>query len=66
MKKWGIKMALNKTILKKIAEKTKDDKEQQDIIVSILDEENKGIGQFKKKYKAAIQNAINLNRVHIS
>lgn len=59
MKKWGIKMALNKTILKKIAEKTKDDKEQQDFIVSILDEENKGIGQFKKKYKAAIQNAIN-------
>lgn len=52
-------MALNKTILKKIAEKTKDDKKQQDFIVSILDEENKGIGQFKKKYKAAIQNAIN-------
>ena len=44
-------MALNKTILKKIAEKTKDDKEQQDFIVSILDEENKGIGQFKKNIK---------------
>ena len=53
-----MKMALNKTILKKVAEKTKDDKNQQDFIVSILDEENKGLGQFKKKYKAAIENAI--------
>lgn len=51
-------MALNKTILKKVAEKTKDDKKQQDFIVSILDEENKGLGQFKKKYKASIENAI--------
>ena len=53
-----MKMALNKTILKKVAEKTKDDKNLQDFIVSILDEENKGLGQFKKKYKAAIENAI--------
>ncbi len=51
-------MALNKTILKKIAEKTKDDKNQQKFIIGILDEENKGLGQFKKKYKAAIDNAV--------
>lgn len=51
-------MALNKTILKKIAEKTKDDKKQQEFIIGILDEENKGLGQFKTKYKAAIDNAV--------
>lgn len=51
-------MALNKTILKKVAEKTKYDKKQQEFIISILDEENKGLGQFKKKYKAAIEKAV--------
>ena len=44
-------MALNKTILKKVSQKTKNDKELQDFILTILDEENKGLGQFKKKYK---------------
>ena len=56
--KWVSKMALNKTILKKLDEKTKDDKKQRDFIVSILDEENKGLGQFKKKYKTEIENAV--------
>lgn len=51
-------MALNKTILKKVAEKTKNDKRQQNFILAILDEENQGIGQFKKKYKAEIEKAI--------
>lgn len=51
-------MALNKTILKKIAEKTKKDKEQQDFILAILDAENKGLGQFKKKYKKEIEKAV--------
>ncbi|MDD6441951.1 MAG: hypothetical protein PUG71_07580 [bacterium] len=51
-------MALSKTILKKVAEKTKKDKKQQDFILTILDEENKGIGQFKKKYKAEIERAV--------
>lgn len=51
-------MALSRTILKKVAEKTKEDKKQREFIVGILDEENKGLGQFKKKYKAAIEKAI--------
>lgn len=56
--KWGIEMALNKTILKKIGEKTRDDKEQQDFIIKILDEENKGLGQFTKVYERLIKDAI--------
>lgn len=51
-------MALNKTILKKVVEKTKKDKKQQDFILNILDEENQGLGQFKKKYKAEIEKAV--------
>ena len=51
-------MALNKTILKKIGEKTRDDKEQQDFIIKILDEENKGLGQFTKVYERLIKDAI--------
>lgn len=51
-------MSLNKTILKKVAEKTKDDKRQREFIVQILDEENKGLGQFKKIYKTTIENAV--------
>ena len=56
--KWGIEMALNKTILKKIGEKTRDDKEQQDFIIKILDEENKGLGQFTKVYERLLKDAI--------
>lgn len=56
--KWGSKMALNKTILKKISEKTMDDKQQQDFIVKILDEENKGLGQYTKTYESLIKEAI--------
>ena len=51
-------MALNKTILKKVSQKTKDDKELQEFILTILDEENKGLGQFKKKYKSEIDKAV--------
>ena len=51
-------MALNKTILKKVAEKTKEDKKLQEFIVAILDEENKGLGQFKKFYKLKIEQAV--------
>lgn len=58
MKKWVNKMALNTTILKKVVEKTKDDKSQREFIVSILNAENRGLGQYKKKYKTAIENAI--------
>lgn len=56
--KWGIEMALNKAILKKIGERTKDDKEQQEFIIKILDEENKGLGQFTKVYERLIKDAI--------
>ena len=49
-------MAINKTILKKIAEKTKNDKKQKEFIVKILDEENKGLGQFTKVYEKLISN----------
>lgn len=56
--RWGIKLALNKTILKKISEKTKDDKQQQDFIVKILDEENKGLGHFTKVYERLIKEAV--------
>lgn len=56
--KWGIEMALNKTILKKIGERTKDDKEQREFIIKILDEENKGLGQFTKFYEKLIKEAI--------
>lgn len=51
-------MALNITILKKVNEKTMDDHQQQDFIVKILDEENKGLGQFKKVYEKLIKEAI--------
>ena len=51
-------MALNKTILKKVGEKTKDDQRQQKFIMEILDAENKGLGQFKKLYKNQIKEAV--------
>ncbi len=51
-------MALNKTILKKVGEKTKDDQRQQKFIMEILDAENKGLGQFKKIYKNRIKEAV--------
>lgn len=56
--KWGIEMALNKTILKKIGERTKNDKELREFIIKILDEENKGLGQFTKFYEKMIKEAI--------
>ncbi|MDD3746870.1 MAG: hypothetical protein PHD70_10410 [Anaerostipes sp.] len=50
-------MALNKTILKKVSEKTVGKKKQQEFIISILDEENRGIGHYKKFYKELIEKA---------
>jgi hypothetical protein len=55
---WEGKMAINKTILKKIAEKTKNDKKQKEFIVKILDEENKGLGQFTKVYEKLIKESV--------
>lgn len=51
-------MAINKTILKKIAEKTKNDKKLQEFIVKVLDEENKGLGQFTKVYERLVKEAV--------
>lgn len=51
-------MALNKQILQKISEKTKDDPEMQKFIINILQEENKGIGLYKKLYKGEAEKAL--------
>lgn len=51
-------MALNKTILKKVDEKTRGNKNQKDFIVAILEEENKGIGHYKKFYKEKVEQAV--------
>lgn len=51
-------MALNKTILKKVSEKTVGEKEQQEFIIKILEEENRGIGHYKKLYKDLIEKAV--------
>lgn len=56
--KWGSKMALNKTILQKINEKTKDDEQQRNFIVEILNKENEGLGQYTKTYENLIKEAI--------
>lgn len=56
--KWGSKMALNKTILQKINEKTKDDEQQRNFIVEILNKENEGLGQYTKIYESLIKEAI--------
>ena len=51
-------MGLNKQILKKLKEKTKDDPQMQQFIINILQEENKGIGWYSKFYKTEIDKAI--------
>lgn len=51
-------MALNKIILKKVAEKTKDDQQMKKFIVNILQEENRGISWYNKLYNREISNAI--------
>ena len=51
-------MALNKTILQKINEKTKDDEQQRNFIVEILNKENEGLGQYTKIYESLIKEAI--------
>ncbi len=50
-------MALNKQMLKKVKEKTKNDKKMLEFIVSILQEENKGIGWYTKVYRSEIDKA---------
>lgn len=49
---------LNKTILKKLSEKTKNEQEQQDFIINILKEEVSGLGWFKEKYTNEIDKHI--------
>lgn len=51
-------MALNKDILKKISEKTKDDEIMEKFIMNILQEENKGVGRYTKIYKDEIEKAV--------
>lgn len=51
-------MALNRTILKKINEKTIEDKGQKDFIVEILEKENKGLGNYTKVYKELVEKSI--------
>lgn len=51
-------MALNKQIIQKIVEKTKENEELQEFILNVLQEENRGIGWFKKYYKEEIDKGI--------
>lgn len=48
-------MALNKKILEKISEKTKDDEEMKKFLISILQEENKGIAHYKQEYNLQLE-----------
>lgn len=41
---------LNKKILKKLSEKTKNEHDQKEFIINILKEEVSGLGWFKEKY----------------
>lgn len=51
-------MAINKTILHKVTEKTSNNKKMQEFIVNILQEENEGLGWYTKFYKAEIEKVI--------
>ena len=51
-------MTISKAMMTKIAEKTQDNNAQRSFIVSILEEENKGIGWYKEKYKQELKNAV--------
>lgn len=50
-------MGLNKKILQKVSEKTKDDIKMQKFIVNILQTENRGLGWYTKFYKAELDKA---------
>ena len=50
-------MALNKTIIKKIREKTESDKEIGDFLVSLLEFESQTPGWWKPKYGTILENA---------
>lgn len=48
-------MGLNKKILEEISEKTKDDEEMKNFLISILQIENKGIGHYKQEYNLQLE-----------
>jgi hypothetical protein len=50
-------MGLNKKILQKVIQKTKDDIKMQNFIVNILQEENRGNGRYTKFYKEELEKA---------
>lgn len=50
--------SLNKTILKKLSEKTKNEPNQKEFIINILRKENSGLGNFKEKYKKELDKYI--------
>ncbi|MDU2201016.1 MAG: hypothetical protein E7E15_08110 [Terrisporobacter othiniensis] len=50
--------SLNKTILKKLSEKTKNDPGQKEFIINILREEASGLGWFKEKYEKELEKYI--------
>lgn len=50
-------MALNKTILKKVREKTKNEPEIGDFLVSLLELESETPGWWKPKYSNILENA---------
>lgn len=57
-------MALNKQILQKVVAKTVEEKGMQQFIVSVLQEENKGIGWYTKFYKSEIEKAVEGEVLH--
>lgn len=46
---------INRDILKKLSEKTKDEENQKEFIMEILQEESKGLGWYMKFYKDEIE-----------
>jgi hypothetical protein len=48
-------MALNKTILKKLNEKTKGEPEIQDFLISIMQFESESRGWFEKEYVQSLE-----------
>lgn len=50
-------MALNKTIIKKVREKTAAEPDVGNFLVELLDFESESPGWYKDKYKAILENA---------
>ena len=46
---------INRDILKKLSEKSKDEENQKEFIMEILQEESKGLGWYMKFYKDEIE-----------